>query len=796
LHEIGIGDQLFDEQGHICTVTFAGDVQWGHPCYHIKLSDGADIVADADHKWFTMDIAERLAVAQRTSEFREARKKRRPKRGTGARTDLAVMNVAREYDYLDPPAGSMRTTKEIFDTCRVRGRTNHSIAVHDPLDLPLVELPIDPWILGAWLGDGSSYKGEITSADAEILEGIAEFYDLHERTEITYGVYGLVTQLRALDLLANKHIPPLYLRAHFDDRLALLQGLMDTDGYCDPRGQCEFTTTKYDLAAGVYDLLWTLGIKVNIVEGRAMLGGKDCGPKYRIKFLTSLPAFRLPRKLLRQKRDGFRGTHERRYVVSVREWHSVPVKCIAVDSPSHLFLAGRGWIPTHNTDLLLGLAFTDHQRSILFRRTYPELEDIIDRTMVLCDSTYYRSGAKRWDFPNGVQLRLRHLEKPRTETRYQGHAYDGIFFDELTHFNLGQYLYLFSRNRTTIPGQRCRVYSASNPGGEGSGWVIERWAAWLDPAHPDPALPGEIRWYVQTPSLSIPVEGPEHITIAGEELIPKSRTFIPATLADNPYLGDAYRANLQAQPEPIRSQLLYGDWGAGAQEDVYQIVPRAWLSMAVDRWREWDESGRPLVGLGSVGVDVGRGGDVSVIAPRRGSVILELVVSAAKNTMEIVRLAREELEKMPRYGLRAVVDVLGVGAGVVDRLEEIAVEWWISTGSQGDPPWRALAFNAANGWTPTDRTGLLHFANPRAAAWWGFRERLDPDHNPTLCIPPDEMLFAELTAPKWTKTSSGLIIVESKDAVKKRLSGRSTDRADAVIQALYDVDDEVLMAWG
>lgn len=445
------------------------------------------------------------------------------------------------------------------------------------------------------------------------------------------------------------------------------------------------------------------------------------------------------------------------------------------------------------TDLLLGLAFNCHQRSIFIRRSYPELEDIKVRALEMGDPQHYKRGRSTWEIPPDILIRLRHLEKPGSETRYQGHAYDGTFFDELTHQTLYRYLYMFSRNRTVVPGQRCRIYSATNPGNEGNAWVIERWAPWLDSSYPQPALPGELRWYCQDGSRSIPVEGPGTYRFGTEDLIAKSRTFIPASLDDNPYLGDDYRANLQTLMEPLRSQLLYGDWSAGAQEDAYQVIPRSWLRMAVDRWREWDEAGGELIGPGSLGIDVGRGGDVSVLAHRRGRVILPLVISAVKDTMTVTGLAVHELRQMPRPGRRAVVDVIGIGAGVNDRLAEQAETMEVYS---EDVLWHVVSFNAGAPPTGTDRTGKLHFANRRAEGWWGLRDRLDPQWNPTLCIPPDELLFAELTAPRWKPTSSGRIIVESKAEVKRKLMGRSTDRADAVVMACDEVDSEVLLGWG
>ncbi|HLI84118.1 MAG TPA: terminase gpA endonuclease subunit, partial [Bryobacteraceae bacterium] len=165
-----------------------------------------------------------------------------------------------------------------------------------------------------------------------------------------------MARLRSLDLAGNKHIPAIYLRASISQRLALLQGLMDTDGHCTKRGRCEFSTASKALRDGVYELIVSLGMKaaVSMTDRPA---GKRCYPKphYRISFLaySDLPVFRLARKQERQKRldDGCRPTETfRRRIVSIEQVPSVPVRCIEVDSPSHLYLAGRAMAPTHNTE--------------------------------------------------------------------------------------------------------------------------------------------------------------------------------------------------------------------------------------------------------------------------------------------------------------------------------------------------------------------------------------------------------------------------------------------------------------
>jgi hypothetical protein len=212
---------------------------------------------------------------------------------------------------------------------------------------------------------------------------------------------------------------------------------------------------------------------------------------------------------------------------------------------------------------------------------------------------------------------------------------------------------------------------------------------------------------------------------------------------------------------------VLGDF-ASADEDG--VIPLAWVEAAVDRWRAWDEHSRPDGGSPRVvGVDVARSGaDRTVLALRSGWVIEELRRTHLEDTMMTTGRVRGILDTRP--GMRASVDVVGIGAGVVDRLRE-----------QRYP---VEAFNAAEGTRRKDRSGELGFSNVRSAAWWALRELLDPATGEPVALPPDDLLIGDLTAPHWRVLSGGRIQIESKDDLRKRL-GRSTDTGDAVAQAFW-----------
>jgi hypothetical protein len=151
-----------------------------------------------------------------------------------------------------------------------------------------------------------------------------------------------------MGLMGNKHVPAAYLTAAITQRLALLQGLMDSDGYVDVYGRCEFVNMREQLADAVVELAASLGLRPVKRKKRALLYGVDCGPAYQVKFTSHLPVFRLARKLSRLRQGRF---HRFRAITAVRAVPSQPVRCVEVDSPRGIFLAGSTFIPTHNSSL-------------------------------------------------------------------------------------------------------------------------------------------------------------------------------------------------------------------------------------------------------------------------------------------------------------------------------------------------------------------------------------------------------------------------------------------------------------
>jgi hypothetical protein len=356
-----VGQEIFAPDGAITRVVAATPTMIDRPCYRLTFSDGAQITADAEHLWLTETIAARESAAAQSR-----------------RTETKLRGTDQRHKLRHHPA--VVTTEHIAQTLRARKghALNHSIAVAAPLQYPPQELAVDPYLLGAWLGDGTSRSAQITCHpdDAEILDNIRAAGTPVRKLTAKYlwalgdgtgkrGTTTLVGTLRSMGVLNNKHIPEAYQRASVEQRLALLQGLMDTDGTVSADGassgrgvgmaKCEFSVTNERLARGFHELALGLGIKAAFRQGPAKLDGRLIGTRYRVSFQSDLPVFRLARKAarlgpLRTRRAKLR------YIQSVDPIPSVPVRCIQVDRPDGMFVAGRECIPTHNSVLMRQLA--------------------------------------------------------------------------------------------------------------------------------------------------------------------------------------------------------------------------------------------------------------------------------------------------------------------------------------------------------------------------------------------------------------------------------------------------------
>ncbi len=506
--DVEVRDEVFDESGRRCTVLAATPVMHGRPCYEVEFSDGTVIVADAEHLWRTDTVSHRgqrgrvgrgkpywsaaevahvikraehvLSEPDRLASTFEVLLDVGPQFRNVLYSLLAALprEAARDRSSYTPrysrhllykalaehlrlPAGFARrprldhepiTTAGIATSLRASGRLNHSVQVCGSLDYPERTLPVAPYLLGAWLGDGHSSSARISCADPEIIDAIrAEGYVVTKhKARLQYGIAeagtgsawhdaraGIMSRLRELDVLGNKHIPEIYLRASIVQRRELLAGLLDTDGYCGKSGEVVLTLTNERLARDALDLALGLGFTAKLRTKPCRGRTSDTSVAYSVCFVPAEPVFRLSRKRARQAEVKQNSPARQRYITAVRPVESVPVRCIQVDSASRLYLASRSCIPTHNSTCINGLI-----ASILLRATPDEVRMIlIDPKRVeltayqgiphLITQIMAATGFRHMDDFNKAVRSGKLTAPPGSEREYQAYPYLLVVVDEL-----------------------------------------------------------------------------------------------------------------------------------------------------------------------------------------------------------------------------------------------------------------------------------------------------------------------------------------------------------------------------
>ncbi len=326
---LSVGDFVFDEQGKPCHVVAKSLVDDTEQAYELIFRDGGRIVAGERHLW--------------------------------------------DVDYIHgKPKPRLWTTGEIYrrtQSYREKFDDNSSIIripVNAALKLSEGDLPIDPYLYGYWLGNGSATKPEITVRDCDVDDLISFIpYHLHNRYPQTCGGSEILVYKELKKILVksfrDKVIRHEYLRASEKQRWELLQGLMDSDGCIGTRkAQSVYVSTIKQLAESVRELLWSLGIKNAVTTCPSTRYGKPTGETlYTIRFTTfdDQPTSKLHRKISRSRERVKQTRSCFHYLEEIRPLnHKVPMQCIQVDSPSHCYLAGRNMVKTHNSELAAAVA--------------------------------------------------------------------------------------------------------------------------------------------------------------------------------------------------------------------------------------------------------------------------------------------------------------------------------------------------------------------------------------------------------------------------------------------------------
>lgn len=419
------------------------------------------------------------------------------------------------------------------------------------------------------------------------------------------------------------------------------------------------------------------------------------------------------------------------------------------------------------TDLMLGKAVNKHSVSYILRREATQMQGIYNRmNQIMGGNDGFNKSDKIWRFPDGRMIRFGSTPNLGDEMNYQGQARDFLGLDETANFLQQMVIFLMGWVRTTDPDQPTQTVLTFNPPTTAEGrWIVDYFAPWLDDQYPIPALPGELRWFATIDGEERELPDSEQFYHGRELIIPQSRTFVPSRISDNPFLVRTnYMSTLQALPEPLRSQMLYGDFKAGMSDDPWQVIPTKWVQEAQDRW----EKREPLPNCSSLGVDVARGGeDQTVVAKCTEDLwYAELQEHPGTETPDGPATAAQVIAGNRSHGA-IHIELNGVGASPYDFLVQANQQ--------------VYGIDVSVGSTATDRSGRLSFFNMRSQLWWQFRELLDPANNHFVKLPPGRNLLVELTAPKW-KVQGSTIRVESREEIIKRI-GRSPDRATAVILA-------------
>jgi hypothetical protein len=351
--DLKIGDTVFSQDGkptEVCWVQepFMDDV------YRVSFDDGTSVLAHGEHLW-------------ETSSFREKH----------ARYLYGSKNRPVYYRSF-----STKTTKELMSSLKIKyGKTlfsNHAIKLSNVIEMPPQALPIDPYFLGLWLGDGITLRPGITSADAETVEFLYQYAEnlglqvspagINKSAPVYYITTGkrggdlssreenpLLKAMNSLGLIGNKHIPDIYLWASASQRLALLQGLLDSDGGASKRGQVEFSNANQELSEGVYILAASLGIKPGWKEKPPPVVRHSIHDRkqrqYRVRWTSPLPVFRLSRKLALLVDTKPKSKSHFRYVTDIVPAGKALVRCISIKHPSGLFLFGKNFNVTHNCNI-------------------------------------------------------------------------------------------------------------------------------------------------------------------------------------------------------------------------------------------------------------------------------------------------------------------------------------------------------------------------------------------------------------------------------------------------------------
>lgn len=430
LGNIQVGDIIYGPDGNTTEVTFITDVMTNRPCYKVTFSNGDSINADAEHLWTVC-----------SSNW------------NGKEQTLTTEEIIPYLSHTNKPY----------------------IQFTSPLNGEDKFLPIDPYVLGVWIGDGNSSDNRITCHKDDLVEyqqwlPIGHTYvDKRNVNVISARIDNLYPLLRQQGMLKNKHIPSIYFTSSYNQRLALLHGLMDTDGtVTNKTGTCQWYQKKESLIDEFRLLLSSLGIKST--KTHKVIKGEQY---FTVTFKPQVYVFRLQRKKDKQQ-FAVHPKVNRIYIKSIESIPSIPVRCLQVNNNSHLFLAGNTLIPTHNTTTTAGfflwaILFQDNKVCAIMANKAPTAQEILARIKLMYENLplWIQQGIVEWNkrsitLENGSRV----LAAATSSSAIRGYSLSIVFLDEFAHVpnNIAEEFFT-STYPTISSGKTTKILIASTPNG-------------------------------------------------------------------------------------------------------------------------------------------------------------------------------------------------------------------------------------------------------------------------------------------------------------------------------------------
>jgi len=727
--DVSDGDLLIDQNGRSTKVLSVSEIE-NRESFRITFSDGSEIVASDDHGWNAIDL------------------RHRPRNIVDWRTKWDNACFVKTID--------------MFNSIEINGQPRWRIPTTFPIQGSRVwNYKFSPYTIGAWLGDGTTVRAEITCHKDDADHFLSKIGGTKTKSSnencnlIKFSNHAYLDS--PVRFLGGKRITDEMLRSSINDRVELLRGLMDTDGFLTASSSVQIDVCDKVLASGIYDLIVSLGFVCFSGTKPAKLYGRIVGTVYTNSFRPNINPFSLPRKADKwseiNSNVGQQSRHTQRTIVKIEPVGVIPVKCVRVDSARNLYLAGRSLIPTHNSftsgRILVPWWLTSFAYSIVVTTapTFRQVEKIIWQEI--------RTGVKNCKFNlGGSMLKTSWMIDDlwyafgfatKTPDNFQGLHSEHVLIivDEASGVNEE----IFEAIEGVMTSENCRLLAIGNPT-ESSGKFYEMFR-------------DKTFNKIHISAFDLPNVKQKANVIKG--------------LTTWEWVED--KKKRWGEHSPVyQSRVL----GLFPKTSSHQVVPLSWVEKAIERWRvkvdnlKFGEHQNALGSITAAGLDVSDGGaDRTILVARKNNFVMtpfDITQEDAHATMAVLGETKNILA-----GSSAVLiaDSIGCGSGLVSKAMEDKID--------------IVPFNAASKTERTDATGLQKYLNCRAAAWMGFAELLNPESGHDICLPPDDDLIAELTEPKWQSTSGGQIKIEDKEEIRKRL-GRSPDKADALIMSFWVLD--------